>query len=75
MQECNIRNTFDTLKESIREKWDSTKGYGRYKLIFDASEDDSVISFFFKYGILNEQKTHIYISSKLFTEKELQKVN
>ncbi len=65
---------FDILNESIQDKCDLATGYVRYKLIIDPSEDDSVISFLMNYGILNRQRTNIFITSKFFADKEIQKV-
>ena len=68
------RDVLEIVKESINDKCDLSKGYIRYKLIIDPSEDDSMISFLFKYGILERGKTRRFISSNLFGDKGLAKV-
>jgi hypothetical protein len=68
------RDVLDVLKESINDKCDLSKGYIRYKLIIDPSEDDSMISFLFNYEILDKKETRRFISSNLFEDNELVKV-
>ena len=68
------RDVLEVLKESIDDTCDLSTGYIRYKLIIDPSEDDSMISFLLKYGILRKEKTRRFISSNLFGDKGLAKV-
>lgn len=47
----------------------------RYKLIIDSSQDESLISLLFSFGILKRKKTRIYVSSKFWCDSESKKVN
>lgn len=63
------------MNESIEDKCDLSASHVRFKVIIDPSEDNSVVSFLFKYGILTKRLTKQFSSSELFGDKELQKVN
>ena len=64
----------EVVEESIADKCDLSSGYIRYKLIIDPSEDDSMISFLFKFGVLDRTKCKRFINSNLFGDNEAQKV-
>jgi hypothetical protein len=70
----NKRDVLEVLKESIDDRCDLSEGYIRYKLIIDPSEDDSMISFLFKYEILDKERTRRFISSNLFGDEGLARV-
>ena len=65
------RSNFDVLKESledcsssyINKVHTSIQTEVRYKLIIDPSEDDSLVRLLFKYGVLEREKTRLYICS------------
>lgn len=64
------RSILEILDESLQDKCDRSTGYVRFKLIIDPNEDDSMISFLFKYGILKKERTKQFICSKLFGERQ-----
>ena len=63
-------------KEGTGEPKDlSAENEVRYKLIIDSSEDESVIRFLFTFGVLQREKTRIYVCSKFLGDGETQKVS
>ena len=66
----------DVLKDSLADcpQIRTPETEVRYKLIIDPSEDDFLIRYLFKYGILAKKKTRTFICSDFFEDSEIQKV-
>ena len=69
-------STLSVLKSSIADKPEdlSFENEVRYKLLIDHSEDESLVRFLFKFGVLKRKNTKIYACSKLPNDRQLQKV-
>ena len=65
-----------TLRESLTDKPKdlSFENEVRYKLLIDSSEDESLISYLFKFGLLQRADTKVFVSSHLKKDK-LRKVS
>ena len=70
------RSVLAILKDSLLDKHKdlSAENEVRYKLIIDSSGDESIIRFLFSFGILQRDKTRVYICSKFPGDGEAQKV-
>lgn len=72
------RNILDVLSDSLHDqphkRGNMTDGEVRYKLIIDTSEDGSVINLLFSLGVLDRQKTRMYVCSDLPGDSQTQKV-
>ena len=70
------RSVLAILRDSLLDKRKdlSAENEVRYKLIIDSSEDESIIRFLFTYGILQRDRTRLYICSKFSGDGEAQKV-
>ncbi|KAI6653727.1 hypothetical protein LOD99_3231 [Oopsacas minuta] len=76
-----LRNTVDVLHCSLKDKSvrPLKKGSGklvevRFKLIIDASEDDTVIRLLFRHNILDSRSRH-FVCTDFLEDDEMQKVN
>ena len=84
---ANKRHILDILRDSLCDKATSeqsneispnvnksTENEVRYKLIIDPSEDDSLVRLLFTSKCLERKSTHIFVSSDLPGDSDLQKV-
>ena len=79
MSEVNpevLQSPLTVLKSSLADKPEDLcfENEVRYKLLIDHSEDESLVRFLFKFGILKRSNCRIYALSKLPGDK-LQKVS
>lgn len=70
------RNILAILGNSLRDHPEETGAENemRYKLIIDCSEDNSVVRLLFSTGVLNREKTRMYMCSDFHGDSQLQKV-
>ena len=54
--------------------YDLTENEVRYKLIIDPSEDDSLIRLLFSFGVLDRERTKMFVCSDFPGDGQLQKV-
>lgn len=73
------RHILDVLKESMEDRPeitnDMTENEVRYKLLIDPSEDHSLVRQLFSFGVLNREKTRIFMCSDFPGDGQLQKIN
>ena len=71
-----LQTPLTVLKSSLADKPEDLcfENEVRYKLLIDHSEDESLVRFLFKFGILNRSNCRIYALSKLPGDR-LQKVS
>ena len=67
------------LKDSLedlpqKQGQDMAEAEVRYKLIIDPSEDDSLVRLLFFFGVLQREKTRIFMCSDFPGDSQLQKV-
>ena len=85
---ANKRHILDILRESLNDKASSeqcndistnlsksTESEVRYKLLIDPSEDDSLVRLLFTSKCLTRKHTHVFVSSDLPGDSDLQKVS
>ena len=73
------RGILDVLKDSLedlpqKQGQDMAEAEVRYKLIIDPSEDDSLVRLLFFFGVLQREKTRIFMCSDIPGDSQLQKV-
>ena len=71
------RSILEVLKESLG---DCPRGYRdenevRYKLVIDPTEDNSLMHLLIAFGVLDRQKTRIYVCSDFPGDSQIQKVS
>ena len=69
------RNILEVLTDSLKDctlKSDGTCNDVRYKLIIDSSSDDSLVRMLFKYGVLDREKTKMYLCSDFPADRHMQ---
>ena len=73
------RKTLDILRESLKDHPQDgqvlSENEVRYKLIIDPSEDESLVRLLFSSGILERDKTRIFVCSNFPGDGQLQKIN
>ena len=62
-----FRSITEILRDSLSEPPVNISGHGevRYKLIIDPSEDNSLIRYMFKFGVLEAGNAHVHMCSDL----------
>lgn len=75
--EVERRNILDILCSSLNEQSSNSGAENemRYKLIIDPSEDGSLVRLLFSAGILQREKTRLYVYSDFPGDAQLQKVD
>ena len=79
MKEVKCRHILEVLKDSLKDRPQQqdkkvAEVVVRYKLIIDPSEDDSLVRLLFSFGVLQRNKTHIFMCSDFPGDTQLQKV-
>ena len=71
------QNIFDILSSSLNDhpKDVNAENDVRYKLVIDPSEDGSLVRLLFSCGVLDREKTRVYMCSDFSGDAELHKVN
>ena len=72
------RQILDILRDSLADRPNEanrTENEVRYKLIIDPSEDDSLVRLLFTFGVLDRQKTRVFVCSDFPGDTHLQKVS
>ena len=71
------RSILEVLKESLgdRPKGNRDENEVRYKLVIDPTEDNSLIHLLIAFGVLDRQKTRIYVCSDFPGDSQIQKVS
>ena len=72
------RHILDILRDSLADrpmKNRRAENEVRYKLIIDPSEDDSLVRLLFTFGVLDRQKTRVFVCSDFPGDTHLQKVH
>lgn len=75
-QKVKARNVLDVLYSSLEDHQVNTGAENevRYKLIIDPSEDSSLVRLLFSSGVLQREKTRVYVCSDFPGDAQLQKV-
>ena len=79
MEQVQTRGILDVMKDSLEDRpqqhgRDMTEAEVRYKLIIDPSEDDSLVRLLFSFGVLQREKTRMFVCSDFPGDSQLQKV-
>jgi len=76
-QKVKARNVLDVLYSSLEDHQVNTGAENevRYKLIIDPSEDSSLVRLLFSSGVLQREKTRVYVCSDFPGDAQLQKIN
>ena len=71
------RSVLDVLRESLHDRPHvmGAENEVRYKLIIDPSEDDSLVRLLFTFGVLERDKTYLYMCSDFPSDGQSQKVS
>ena len=72
------RKILDILRDSLADRPNEanrTENEVRYKLIIDASEDNSLVRLLFTFGVLDRQKTRVFMCSDFPGGTHLQNVS
>ena len=75
-QKVKTCNVLDVLYSSLQDHQVNTGAENevRYKLIIDPSEDSSLVRLLFSSGVLQREKTRVYVCSDFPGDAQLQKV-
>ena len=77
--QVQCRGILEVLKDSLEDHpqqqgQDMAESEVRYKLIIDLSEDDSLVRLLFSFGVLQREKTRMFMCSDFPGDNQLQKV-
>ncbi|XP_065839047.1 uncharacterized protein [Oscarella lobularis] len=83
LTELEMRNVAQILKDSLNDTMEANQTLGgeggdaevRYKLIIDASEDDSMTRLLFQHGVLEKGPTRVFSCNDFPGDNDLQKVH
>ena len=77
LEKLTQRKVLDVLRDSLADhpnEANRNENEVRYKLIIDPSEDDSTMRLLFMFGVLDRQKTRVFVCSDFPGDTHLQKV-
>ena len=77
--QVHCRSILEVLKDSLEDHpqqqgRDMAEAEVRYKLIIDPSEDDSLVRLLFSFGVLQRERTRMFMCSDFPGDSQLQKV-
>ena len=78
LTEVKRRSVLEILRDSLDDRpqlsgRDLAENEVRYKLIIDPSEDDSLIRLLFSFGVLDRERTKMFVCSDFPGDGQLQK--
>ena len=73
-KETKWRSVLEVLKESLEEERGRDENEIRYKLVIDPTDDNSLMYLLIAFGVLEREKTRIYMCSDFPGDSHIQKV-